>query len=72
MTKTKHQAKRTTQVEKINQKILAKEGRLKRYRERVKQNRTFQNNERKFYLQDGGECMRTFQQPDAKEATQSE
>ena len=40
------------QLEEINQKVLAKEGRLKRYRQRVKQykqNRTFQNNERKFY-----------------------
>ena len=38
----------TVQLEKINQKALAKEGRLKRYRQRVKQyrqNRTFQNNE---------------------------
>ena len=34
----------------VNQKVLAKEGKLKRYRQRVKQyrqNRTFQNNERK-------------------------
>ena len=41
----------TVQLEEINQKVLAKEGRLKRYRQRVKQyrqNRTFQNNERKF------------------------
>ena len=44
----------TVQLEEINQKVLAKEGRLKRYRQRVKQyrqNRTFQNNERKFYHQ---------------------
>ena len=43
-----------------NDKVLAKKGKLKRYREKAKQcrqNRTFQNNERKFY-----------QQPDAKEA----
>ena len=36
----------------INHKVLKKEGRLKRYRQSVKQlrqNRTFQNNERKFY-----------------------
>ena len=61
--------KTTVQLE-INQKILAKEGRLKRYRQRVKQyrqNRTFQNNERKFYQQLGGSDTKTYQQPDAKE-----
>ena len=54
---------------KINQKVLAKEGRLKRYRQRVKQyrqNMTFQNNERKFYQQLGDDT-KTYQQPDAKE-----
>ena len=48
------QEKLTIQLEEINQKVLAKEGRLKRYQQRVKQyrqNRTFQNNERKFYQQ---------------------
>ena len=47
----------TVKLEEINQKILAKEGRLKRYRQRIKQysqNRTFQNNERKFHQQLGG------------------
>ena len=42
--------KLTIQLEEINQKVLAKEGRLKRYRQRVKQyrqNRTFQNNKGK-------------------------
>ena len=42
----------TVKLDEINQKILAKEGRLKRYRQRLKQyrqNRTFQNNERIFY-----------------------
>ena len=46
------QEKLTIQLEEIYQKVLSKEGRLKRYRQRVKQfrlNRTFQNNERKFY-----------------------
>ena len=46
------QEKITVQLEELNQKVLAKEGRLKRYRQRVKQyrqNRTFENNERKFY-----------------------
>ena len=47
----------TVQFEEINQKVQVKEGRLKRYRQMVKQyrqNRTFQNNERKFYQQLGG------------------
>ena len=50
--------------------MLAKKGRLKRYRQRVKQyrqNRTFQNNERKFYQQLGGSDTKTYQQLDAKE-----
>ena len=58
------------QFEEINQKVLAKEGRLKRYRQRVKQfrqNRTFQINERKFYQQLGGDDIKTYQQPNAKE-----
>ena len=44
----------TIHLEEINQKVLTKEGRLKRYRQRVeqyRQNRIFQNNERKFYQQ---------------------
>ena len=44
------QEKLTVQLEEIHQKVLAKEGRLKRYRQRVKQyrqNRTFQNNKKK-------------------------
>ena len=60
----------TVQLKEINQKVLAKEGRLKRYWQRVKQyrqNRTFQNNERKFYQQLGGSDTKTYQQPDAKE-----
>ena len=64
------QEKLTIQLEEINQKVLAKEGNLKRYRQRVKQyrqNRTFQNNERKFYQQLEGDDSKTYQQPDAKE-----
>ena len=60
----------TVKLEEINQKILAKEGRLKRYRQMVKpywQNRTFQNNERKFYQQLGRHDTKTYQQPDARE-----
>ena len=60
----------SVQLEEINQKVLAKEGRLKRYRQRVKQNRlnrTFQNNERKFYQQLGEHDTKTYQQPDVKE-----
>ena len=65
------QEKVTIQFEEINQKILAKEGRLKRYRQRAKQyrqNRTFQNNERKFYQQLGGDDTKIYQQPDGREA----
>ena len=32
-----------------------------------RQNRTFQNNERKFYQQCGGDDTKTFQRPDARE-----
>ena len=55
----------TLQLEEINQKVLAKKGRLKRYWQRVKQyrkNRTLQNNERKFYEQLGGHDTKTYQQ----------
>ena len=68
--KRKGNTRKTAQLEEINQKVLAKEGRLKRYRQSVKQyrqNRTFQNNERKFYQQLGGHDTKTYQQPDAKE-----
>ena len=63
----------TVQLEEINRKIVAKEGRLKRYRQRIKQyrqNRTFQNNERKFYQQLGGHDTKTYQPPDVKETEQ--
>ena len=53
-----------------NQMALAKEGRLKRYRNRTKQyrqNRTFQNNPRKFCQQVGGGSAKTIQEPDARE-----
>ena len=43
---------------------------IKRYRQRSKQcrqNRTFQNNERNFYQQLGGDDTKTYQQPDARE-----
>ena len=60
----------TVQLEEINQKVLAKEGRVKTYQQRVKQyrqNRTFQNNEIKFYQQLEGHDTKTYQQPDARE-----
>ena len=59
----------TVELEVINQKVLAKERRLKRYRQRVKkyrQKRTLQNNKRKYYQQLGGHDTKTYQQPDAK------
>ena len=68
--KKKKTREKIIQLEGINQKVLAKEGRIKRYRQRVKQYRhhkTFQNNERKFYQQLGGGDMKTYQLPDAKE-----
>ena len=49
-------------LEETNQKVLAKEGRLKKYQGRTKQyrqNKTFQNNERKLYQQVGGEWAKT-------------
>ena len=60
----------TIQLEVINQNVLAKEGILKRYRQRVKQyrqNRTFKNNERKFYQQVARDDTITYQQLEAKE-----
>ena len=56
------QEKLTIQLVEIYQKVLAKEGRLKRYQQRVKQYRQiriFQNNERKFYQQVGGDDNKT-------------
>ena len=47
------------QLEKINQKILLKEWRQKRYwdsDQQYNENSTFQNNERKLYQQVSGEC----------------
>ena len=59
-----------TVVEELHQKRLAKEARLKRYRLRTAQytqNRTFQNNEKKFYQDLNGE-RRQDMKPDATEA----
>ena len=61
------------QLEKINQKVLAKEGRLKRYRQKVKQNRqnrTFENNKRKLYQQLVRDDTKTYQQPNVRETEQ--
>ena len=55
----------------INQEVLPKEGSLKRYRDRIKQyrrNRAFQNNERIFYQQVGGEWTKIYQQPNERKA----
>ena len=49
------------------------EGRLKSYRDRVKQydqNKRFQNSKRKFYQQVDGHCIKTNQVSDAKEIKQ--
>ena len=48
----------TIKLEEINQKVMAKEGKLKRYQQKAKQyqqNRIFKNNERKFCQQVGGD-----------------
>ena len=65
--KRKRQHKKITiQLEEVNQKIQAKERRLKRYWQRVKQNgqnktdKIFQNNERQFYQQVGGDDTKTY------------
>ena len=42
----------------------------KNYMTQYRQNRTFQNNKRKFYQQLGGHDTKTYQQPDAKETEQ--
>ena len=67
------QVKQTIRLEEIDLKVLTNKGRLKRYRDKIKQyrqNRIFQNNERKFYQQVRGECTKTYQQPDDKEIKQ--
>ena len=66
------EVKMTKQLEEIKQKVLAKEKRLKKYRDREEQNRRnrkFQNNERKFYqqLEDG---TKTYQKLDVRKAKQ--
>ena len=58
-------------MEEVKQKISAIEGRLKRYRERTKQykqNRTFQNNEKKFYEQINESKTNTSEPPNSTEA----
>ena len=67
------QLQQTIQLVKINQKDLAKERRLKRYGDRIeqyRQNRAFQNNNKKSYLQEGEECTKTYQHLDDKETKQ--
>ena len=57
-------SKTTIQLEEINQKVQVEEGRLKRDRDWVKQNRQnggFQNNEKEFYKQVGGGRAKTYQ-----------
>ena len=69
----KQQLKLKIQHKEINQKVIVKEGRLKWYQDRIKpyiQNRTFLNNEKKFYQQVGGDCTVTIQQREDKETKQ--
>ena len=68
------QVKKKIQLKKINRKVLVKEARLKRYRNRIKQYRqyrTIQNNEKKILLaSSGGDRTKTYQQLDDKETIQ--
>ena len=69
--KSNTRKKKTLQLEEINQKVLAKEGRLKRHQLRIKQwrqNWTFQNNEKKFYHKIWGDEPKTYPQPETNEA----
>ena len=55
--KAVQQLKQKVQVKEINQKVLVKKGRLKRHRDRIKQyrqNRIFQNNEKKILQRNRG------------------
>ena len=64
------QEKLPIQLEEIYQQVLAKERILKRYQQSVKQyrqNRTFQNNESRFYQQLERDDNKSYQQPDANE-----
>ena len=55
----------------INQKILAKKGSRKLYRDRLfNKKKVFPNNEREFWKQVGGECAKKIQQINSKEANQ--
>ena len=59
-------------LEEINQKILQKEKRFKKYQSRINQYKTghSKKNERKFYQLVDGECRKAHQELDAKETTQ--
>ena len=57
------------EFEAINQKVRAKEGRLNRIKQ-YRQNRTFQNNERKFYEEVGGNATKTYPRLNASEPKQ--
>ena len=63
----------TIRLEEINQKVLAKEERLKRYRDTIKQyrrNKTFRNKERNFYQQIGEKGTKTYAQPNLRRTKQ--
>ena len=64
------QGKITINLVEINQKVPMKEGRLKRYQQRVKQyrqNGTFQNKERKFYQRVEEDDTKTYWNKDTRE-----
>ena len=59
----------TIQMEEINQKTLAKEGKLKRYQDKQnQQKKILPNNYRKLYQQINGEFTKTNNQPETKES----
>ena len=61
------QVKQTIQYGEINSKLLVKEGRLKRYRDRIKQCRQKKTSkQQKNYQQVRGEYLKTYQQLDDK------
>ena len=72
--KEKHNTSKTNNITQGNKSEGIDERRKdKRYRYRIKQyrkNKAFQNNERRFYQQVTGKCMKTYQQLDDKETKQ--
>ena len=69
MQREKQQNNENKNLEEIKQKIVVKEGKLKRYRDSIKTEKNILNNERKFYQQGRREITKTYQQTIDKETT---